>query len=174
MKKAAIIFSILLLYGFQTISGDDGDTIEDLSYDITHTHIESDNPVDVYSAVFFKNADETLKIVKYSSPKDTFYLISLSYEGRRPRMMTGEVVVEIDGFKSEYRDGQPISSVAYDGTVSESVTIRLDNFLVNDMRLAATLQITYQYEPPLSVTSKGIEIIKQFINELDSNFNPFS
>jgi hypothetical protein len=187
--RIIVVFLVIFLCGCQTQDKegeyhyiDQGESVPslppnaqpDITYEVEHTRVEDiENPLDFYSVKIFENSNDSIKLSKYVSKKDKFYLLSLTYVGNNYRFMSGAVVIENDGFISEYNDGRPYQGNLSDGAVTEIVTIRLGNFTVNDLRSAVNLQIQFQFELPIVITPEGIENIKRFVTEMDGDFNPF-
>jgi hypothetical protein len=67
----------------------------------------------------------------------------------------------VDDAKNPYREN--LSA----GSGSEIVTVILSKFLVNDMKYAKNIRISFKRDPPFVLTSERIENLKLFIAELE-------
>ncbi len=191
MHRITVIFLVAILFGCQT-KDDEGnytliDQLEsdskvqlmgqnnndpepeyDITYELGHTHVDSNtNPLDIYSVEIYESRTDSVKLAKFVSGKDEYYFLSINYVGGILRFMSGAVVIDNDGFISKYRDRDPYSSMSYDGTVTESVTVVLNYFMVLDLKSAVNLRIQYEPELPISITPEGIENINRFVSDVE-------
>ncbi len=167
MRRITVILFVLILFGCAKTE-EASDTPINIPYEVGHSHIEStSSSMDVYSVVIYQGSGNTLKLAKFLSKNESYYYLSLLYVGENMRSMSGAVVIDVDGFKSEFRDYEPSSSTSIEGVVTESVTVILNKFLVYDMSSAKNLQIEFKYEPPFAIPPDGVANIGKFIVEME-------
>ncbi|MBN1686599.1 MAG: hypothetical protein JW852_08080, partial [Spirochaetales bacterium] len=181
--RIPVIFLVLLLAGCSGKNDDGNSRLKDPSgnradvpvaeqydipYEVEHTHVDSvTSPLDVYTVVIYRDATDTVKLAKYISKNDTFYYLSLTYIGREDRFMSGAVVMDIDGFISEYRDYDPYRGEMSDGTIVKTITAMLNKFMTNDMMAAVNMRVQFEPEAPLTITEAGLDNIRRFISEME-------
>ena len=146
----------------------------DITYKVNHTHVDSTKtPFDVYTVEIYKDSQDTIKLAKFVSERDSYYYLSLAYTGNISRYMTGVVELEIDGEVSYYRDFEPYRGDSGSGNANEMVTITFNIFEVYSLKTAEKIRIQYQPSPEITISSQGIENIKRFIAEMESTTGSF-
>lgn len=172
------ILLVVLLFGCQESESDTAGELQDgqdeagtareLVYTVKQTTYDAgENTVDVYSVKIYEDDNNTVELARRISEVDEYYFLSLTSVGAG-KYLSGEVVVNIDGFISNYRDYEPLRADASGGPATEMVTVVLDQFVVNDMTHAVNMQIEFRYVPPFTVSPQGIDHIKRFVSEVEA------
>ena len=147
---------------------DEAGTARELVYAVKQTTYDAgENPVDVYSVKIYEDDNRTVELARRISEVDEYYFLSLTSVGAG-NYLSGEVVINIDGFISNYRDYEPLRADASGGPATEMVTVILDRYVVNDMTHAVNMQIEFPYIPSFTITPQGIDHIKRFVSEVEA------